>query len=161
MARHVWETRNPTQRALRSNRALHRILLRRFPFAKGSRRANDPAPPPDNSLQRLSRRESTVARRFARRSILEASPQAEHTECQIETFSAESRRVAILLFPVSGLRFPLSHEPFRAQFLHGVRLVMILGAAGALARTSLFQLGNNLFDRPRVARDRVRNRTAA
>ena len=161
MARHVWPTRNPIQRARRSNRALHRILLRRFPFAKGSRRANDPELLPDNSLQRPSLRESTVARRFAQRSILEASPQAEHTECQIETFSAENRRVTILLSPVSALRFPLSHESPGSQLLHCVWLVVVLRAASAFAGTRLLQLGDNFRDGRSIALDRMSDWAAA
>ena len=61
----------------------------------------------------------------------------------------------------SRIPFPVSHESSRSQLLHGVRLVMILGAAGALARARGFELGDDFFDGRGVARDRVRDRVAA
>jgi hypothetical protein len=48
-----------------------------------------------------------------------------------------------------------------SQLLHRVRLMMILSAAGALARASALELGDDSFARGRVACDGMRNRMAA
>ena len=62
------------------------------------------------------------------------------------------------------IRLPLIHrleKATRAQLLHRVRLMMVLGAAGALARASALELGNDILDRSGVAADGMRNRMAA
>ena len=72
-------------------------------------------------------------------------------------------------YPISGLAslsgfapaFRVSHESFGAQLLHGVRLMVILGAADTLARAGGFKLGDDVFDGRGVALDRVRDRVAA